>query len=218
VERGAGGDFDRVIFDTAPTGHTLRLLQLPRAWTQFLETGAYSASCLRPHTALETEYERFAATLRTLGDREEATIVLVARPDAPCLREAERTAHELDALDIRHHQLVVNAVFRATDAQDRVATALERRGRDALEATPSALRALPTTFVPLKGFNMVGIPALRAFLGEDAPGQAGAPGVPVELPSGASMVAGMLADRVGRGGIAGGAAPGPSRSGVGSMR
>lgn len=192
AEPSGGGEFDRAIFDTAPTGHTLRLLQLPRAWTEFLETSRYSASCLGPHKALETEHERFAAAMRTLGDREETTIVLVARPDGPSLREAERTARELDTLDICHHQLVVNAVFRATDAHDPVAVALERRGRDALEAMPPALRALPTTFVPLRGFNMVGIPALRALLADDVPERPAASGRRVELPSGLARLSDLI--------------------------
>lgn len=158
--------FDHVLFDTAPTGHTLRLLSLPRAWTTFLESTNEGASCLGPHSGLKMQEARFAAAMAALGAGERTTVVLVTRPDRAALREAERTSGELKALGIDNQQLVINAVFEPTDRSDPVAIALEQRGREALDLMPDRLRDLPSMSIPLRPFNMVGLPALRALLND----------------------------------------------------
>jgi arsenite-transporting ATPase len=176
----AGGDgdsWDHVVFDTAPTGHTLRLLSLPRAWTGFFEDSPRSESCLGPHAGLKLQRDRFAAALAALTDPQRTTVVLVTRPERAAIEEAARTSAELAELGLANQELVINAVFEARDRRDPVAVALEQRGRAALAALPDRLRGLPTERVPLRAFNMVGLPALRALLG--------GPGV-VEPPASAS--------------------------------
>ncbi len=160
--------FDHVVFDTAPTGHTLRLLSLPRAWTTFLQSTTQGASCLGPHSGLKMEEARFAAALTALGDAERTIIVLVTRPDRAALSEVDRTSSELDALGLKNQQLVVNTIFTATDRADPVAVALEQRGRTALIEVSPGLQSLLTMQIPLRAFNMVGIPALRALLDDRA--------------------------------------------------
>lgn len=158
--------FDHILFDTAPTGHTLRLLSLPRAWSDFLQTNTRGASCLGPHSGLKMRQERFAAALGALVDGMKTTVVLVSRADRAALREAERTSTELAALGLQNQALVINAVFKATARQDPVAVALEQRGQQALSEMPPRLRTLPSIQVPLRSFNMVGLNALRALLAE----------------------------------------------------
>jgi arsenite-transporting ATPase len=160
--------FDHVIFDTAPTGHTLRLLSLPRAWTSFLQsTTSEGASCLGPHSGLKMQEARFAEARAALSDAAKTTIVIVTRPDHAALREAERTSGELDALGMKSQHLVINAVFHAADPTDAVATALQDRGQAALLDLPAPLQKLPATRVPLRAFNTIGLGALRALLDDD---------------------------------------------------
>ncbi len=186
-----GAAWDHVVFDTAPTGHTLRLLSLPRAWSGFLETTTQGASCLGPHAGLKLQQGRFEQALEALTDAARTTVVLVTRPDRAALREVGRTSDELDALGLHNQLLAINAIFEASDPDDAIARALERRGREALEAMPDRLRGLPTARVPLRPYNMVGLPALRAMLGGGPPPAAipaaGAPPVRMPPPLGALL-------------------------------
>lgn len=159
--------FDHVVFDTAPTGHTLRLLELPLAWTNFLDTNTRGASCLGPHSGLTMRRERFGAARSALSDASQTTIVLVSRPDVGALREAARTSSELRALGIENQQLVVNAVFHASDERDAIAVAFEKKGAAALREMPEELRSLERFEVALKGYDIVGLAALRRLFDEE---------------------------------------------------
>jgi arsenite/tail-anchored protein-transporting ATPase len=161
----ATSGFDHVVFDTAPTGHTLRLLELPAAWSGFLESNAGGTSCLGPLAGLKAQQAIYEGSRRALVDADRTTIVLVSRPEVPALVEAERTRAELAELGVRRQELVLNGLFVAEDDHDPIAGALALRGHRALEKIPPGLASLTRTELPLLPFGLVGIEAVRALLG-----------------------------------------------------
>jgi arsenite-transporting ATPase len=162
-DRQATVDFDHVVFDTAPTGHTLRLLSLPSAWDGFMQNNTTGTSCLGPLAGLQAQQQLYRNTVQALAAPETTTLILVSRPEAAALTEAERTSQELAALGVNNQHLVINGVFIAADRDDPVAQAMERRSRESLGQVPHGLSHLPRTSVPLTPHVLLGADALRAF-------------------------------------------------------
>lgn len=163
------GDYDHIVFDTAPTGHTIRLLQLPGAWDDFLQDSKGDASCLGPLSGLEKQRAQYHAAVEALSDPARTRLVLVARAQRATLREAARTHEELAAIGLQQQYLVINGILPASEAaHDPLAAAIYKREQQALAEMPAVLQALPVDHIALKPFNLVGLDALRHLLTDDA--------------------------------------------------
>ncbi|HDR4913626.1 arsenical pump-driving ATPase [Bacillus cereus] len=153
--------FDHIIFDTAPTGHTLRLLQLPTAWSGFLEESTHGASCLGPLAGLGDKKELYNQTVQALSNPNQTMLLLVTRPDSSPLQEAERAAHELKEIGVSNQFLLVNGILKDYVQNDDVSNALFKRQSSALENMAEELKNLPMYEVPLVPFNVTGIENMR---------------------------------------------------------
>lgn len=162
--------FDHLVFDTAPTGHTLRLLSLPSAWSGYLNTTTAEASCLGPLAGLHDQRELYRQAFERLADRTLTTVVLAARPERSSLKEAARTQGELAELGIANLFLLVNAVYRTEVKDDAIAQQYAAVVEDGLSSIPSSLKSIPSTEIPLLPGNVVGVAALRALLSESLQG------------------------------------------------
>ena len=163
-------DFDHIIFDTAPTGHTIRLLQLPGAWSGFIEQGKGDTSCLGPLSGLGKQRTQYKTAVQALADPLRTRLILVSRAQQATLREVSRTSEELASTGISQHYLVINGILPQREvAQDALAAAIFSREQTALSSIPENLKALPSDHVALKPFNLVGIDALRQLLTDTVP-------------------------------------------------
>ncbi|CQH45474.1 MULTISPECIES: arsenical pump-driving ATPase [Yersinia] len=155
--------YDHIVFDTAPTGHTIRMLELPGAWSGYLDANPDAAANLGPLVGLEKQQHQYADAVKALSDATLTRLVLVARAQTSTLKEVSHTHDELYAIGLQHQHLAINGVlppFAGVD--DRLAQSILAREEKALLAMPENLAALPRSQLYLKPFNLVGLDALRA--------------------------------------------------------
>ena len=157
-----GTKFDVIIFDTAPTGHTLRLLELPAAWSSFTEENPDGASCLGPTSALKSGKERYHTVVDRLRDASLTSFYIVARADKASLKEASRTSNELKELGMNNQLLYINGVFKAIDKEDLLANKMEAMGNEQRNSIPENLKSLPLKTFQLLPYNVLGIEKLRS--------------------------------------------------------
>ena len=158
-------EYDYIIFDTAPTGHTLRMLQLPSAWSNFISESTHGASCLGQLSGLESKKAIYKRAVETLANRNLTTLILVTRPETAPFKEAERASGELSALGVHNQILVVNGVL--TEHSDALSSSLYEKQQTALTAMPESLQALSLYMVPLRAYNVTGLSNVRALLNTD---------------------------------------------------
>lgn len=158
-------DFDYVIFDTAPTGHTLRMLQLPSAWSNFISESTHGASCLGQLSGLESKKEIYKKAVETLSNNKLTTLLLVTRPESSPLKEAERASKELADIGVNNQLLIINGLISTFD--DYISESLFYKQKNALEEISETFKQLNFYQIPLRAYNITGIDNVRAFLTSD---------------------------------------------------
>ena len=157
--------YDYIVFDTAPTGHTLRMLQLPSAWSNFISENAHGASCLGQLSGLESKKEIYKNAVKTLANGALTTLILVSRPEETPLKEAERASEELSDIGVNNQILIINGVL--SDYDDIISTSLFQKQQRALSNIPTGIKDLVTYVIPLRAYNITGIENVRALLTKD---------------------------------------------------
>lgn len=167
TDPGITDEYDVIVFDTAPTGHTLRLLQLPQAWSGFLEENTNGASCLGPLAGLENQKKMYSEAVKVLSDEKLTTLVLVSRPENSPLAEAARASQELKEIGIVNQQVIINGLFEQTALSDPYAKALYERQQQAVNSVPAAIAHYPLYYLPLAPFSITGLPQMEKWLVHD---------------------------------------------------
>lgn len=155
-------EYDHILFDTAPTGHTLRMLQLPSAWSSFISESTHGASCLGQLSGLEGKKTVYKNAVTTLSDGNMTTLVLVTRPEETPIKEADRASYELSELGVQNQLLVINGVL--SEPTDGLSSILYKKQRDAVSDLSERLRRIPIYQVPLRSYSVTGLKNVRAFL------------------------------------------------------
>jgi arsenite/tail-anchored protein-transporting ATPase len=158
----AARDYDHIIFDTAPTGHTLRMLQLPSAWSNFISENTHGASCLGQLSGLESKKEVYKNAVENLADKEKTTLILVSRPEPSPLKEAERASKELQDIGVGNQVFIINGVLE--EHNDYLSSAIYEKQQNALKDMPEGLKKIETFKIPLRPYNVTGLENVRAFL------------------------------------------------------
>lgn len=166
TDEAAATEYDHIIFDTAPTGHTLRMLQLPSAWSNFISESTHGASCLGQLSGLEERKEMYKEAMDTLADSKLTTLVLVSRPESAPLKEAERASKELADLGVHNQLLIINGVLSTFD--DGISESLYTKQQRALADMPAGLKDIAIYFVPLRAYNITGMENVRSLLQKDS--------------------------------------------------
>ena len=159
--------YDYIIFDTAPTGHTLRLLQLPSAWTNFFDENTTGTSCMGQLSGLDEERESYSLAVETLANAEMTTLLLVTRPQEGPLVEANRASEELRALGVENQKLIVNGLLE--HPTDTISQTYYDIQQEALSEMPENLKNLPTFEIPLRPYNLASIESIGLLLSEEQP-------------------------------------------------
>lgn len=159
--------YDHIIFDTAPTGHTLRMLQLPSAWSNFISESTHGASCLGQLAGLEDKREMYKKAVEALSNAKTTTLILVARPEYSPLKEAERASLELRDIGINNQMLIINGILSKDSENDEISNSLYKKQNEALKNIPEHLKNLETYKIPLRSYNVTGIENIRMLLKKD---------------------------------------------------
>ncbi len=165
TDKKAQEEYDHIIFDTAPTGHTLRMLQLPSAWSNFLDENTHGASCLGQLSGLGEKQEMYKHAVENLADEKMTTLILVARPEEGPLKEAHRASKELAEIGIKNQIMVINGVL--TEYDDTISKGFYEKQQRALKEMPEDLRSITTYTIPFRAYNITGLENIRAFLKEN---------------------------------------------------
>ena len=161
-------NYEHIILDTAPTGHTLRLLKLPSAWNSFIEDNSTGSSCLGAVSGLSHNKKLYENVVENLKNADKTLLILVSRAEELSLIEASKASHELANQGIKNQHLIINGVFRAND-EDEIAKSFEKKSKKALENLDEIISNLAKTTIGFYPNGAVGLEALNNIIDNITP-------------------------------------------------
>jgi len=177
VQDKSAPEFDIIIFDTAPTGHTIRLLELPAEWSQSIEAASAGSgqTCIGPAAAIQDAKHKYENALAALRDQSLSTFTFVLHPEAIAIRETKRAISELTKLGIHNYRIIINGVIPASEKSNPLFAARSEMQSRYLKQISAEL-PYPTQRMTLLSGEITGAARLRQvgkifFDGEQAPAE-----------------------------------------------
>lgn len=158
-------EFDFIIFDTAPTGHTLRMLELPSAWTDYLNTTSNDASCLGQLSGLDENRDKYNSALEKLRNQDDTTMMLVARPSHSSIYEIQRAQQELQQLSISKFKVIINNYIE--ESHGLISSQMKSEQDKNINHFTEWLNNNHAYYVPYKKQKEEGIESLTNLLNDD---------------------------------------------------
>lgn len=176
--------FDTVVFDTAPTGHTLRLLALPQTLNTSLDkvcsvqglSGMLQTASQMMSNATGLTAESFQAKLdkwrqqvkdvqEQFADKTKTTFVCVCIPEFLSVYETERLVQELTKYNIGCDNVVVNQLVLKPSSEPpcRMCEARRKIQGKYLAQIDELYEDFNVVKMPLMGDEVRGVPALSNF-------------------------------------------------------
>lgn len=112
-EFGEGLQFDHIIFDTAPTGHTIRLLELPVDWSKHIEESAKGSgqTCIGPVASIQENKKKYDKAISLMADPERTRFTFVLLAEGTSLYETKRAHAELSEIGVANSDFIVNGLL-----------------------------------------------------------------------------------------------------------
>ena len=167
TDKSVESEYDYVIFDTAPTGHTLRMLALPSAWSNYLDENDIGVSCLGQLSGLGDKKESYEQAVETLSDGKLTTLMLVTRPQRAAIQEASKASKDLSDLGIHNQKLIINGLLDSAD--DEISEIIYNQQRNDLDNLPQEIKDYEQLYIPLRPYNVTGLDKIRVLLSEKHP-------------------------------------------------
>lgn len=110
--------FDMVIFDTAPTGHTIRLLELPVDWSKHIEESSKGSgqTCMGPVALIQESKKKYDDAIAKLRNPERTDFIFVMQPEQTSLEETIRSSNELKEIGIKTTKIIINGFIPKAEA------------------------------------------------------------------------------------------------------
>ena len=153
-------EYDVVIFDTAPTGHTLRLLELPGSWSREIDRGG--STCIGPSSSLQGANAGYKKALSLLQDTNRTSFIFVLKPEMSSLLETGRSLKELSTLGIKGTCLIINGVLPEQACTDGFFRAIKETENGIIEQINREYGSIPRLLYPMMDTEVIGLVSLEA--------------------------------------------------------
>jgi arsenite-transporting ATPase len=155
----APGPYQIVVFDTAPTGHTIHLLELPSDWHGYIDLGSLTKKTSKTSDGTIQEYDSVIANMR---DQKKSTFAFVMYPEFTPIVEAWRASEDLKSQVGIHTNLAVVNMLIPPDCGNNAFFNSRRKQQEKYMPLLKEKFPVPLLGIPLFDHEPEGLKDIRA--------------------------------------------------------